>query len=125
MVILLDSSAWVEFFIKSEKGEVVKNILKTKECYTSIVTLAEISNWAMKENLNGKELAQFIINSSIVLNLNFQISFLAGELNFKRKKIIKNWGMVDSWILATSLLYDLKILTKDSHFKDLENVEIL
>ena len=125
MVILLDSSAWVEFFIKSEKGEVVKNILKTKECYTSIVTLAEISNWAMRENLNGKELVQFIINSSKVLNLNFQISFLAGELNFKRKKTVKNWGMIDSIILATSLFYDLKILTKDSHFKGLENVEIL
>ena len=125
MVILLDSSAWVEFFIESEKGEVVKNILKTKECYTSIVTLAEISNWVMKHDLEGKELVQFIINSSKVLNLNYETSFLAGELNFKRKKIIKNWGMVDSLILATSLYYDLKILTKDSHFRDLENAEIL
>ena len=125
MVVLLDSSAWVEFFIKSEKGGIVKNYLKTEECQTSIVTLAEISNWAMKQNLNGKELVQFIINSSKVLNLNFEISFLAGELNFKRKKIVKNRGMVDSLILSTALLYDLKILTKDSHFKDFGSVEIL
>ena len=125
MVVLFDSSAWVEFFIKSEKGAIVKNILKTKECYTSIVTLAEISNWAMKHDIERKELVQFIIDSSKVLNLNFETCFLAGELNFKRKKIVKNWGMADSLILATSLYYDLKILTKDSHFKDLENVEIL
>jgi predicted nucleic acid-binding protein len=122
---LLDTSAWVEFFIKSEKGEIVKKYIKTGECQTSIATLAEISNWAMRENLNGKELTDFIILSSKLLHLNSEISFLAGKLNFKRKKIVKNWGMMDSLILATSLLYDLKILTKDLHFKDLENVEML
>ncbi|MBI2659700.1 PIN domain-containing protein [Candidatus Woesearchaeota archaeon] len=122
---LLDTSAWVEFFIKSEKGEIVKRYLKTEECQTSIATLAEISNWAMKENLNGKELTDFVIMSTRLLHLNPEISFLAGELNFKRKKIVRNWGMIDSMILATGFIYGLKILTKDSHFKDLENVEIL
>ena len=122
---LLDTSAWAEFFIKSEKGEIVKRYLKAEECQTSIVTLAEISNWAMKENLNGKELIDFAAISTRLLHLNSEISFLAGELNFKRKKIVKNWGMMDSMILATGLIYGLKILTKDSHFKDLENAEIL
>ena len=79
----------------------------------------------MRENLNGKDLIKFIINSSKISDLNFEISFLAGELNFQRKKIVKNWGMIDSLILATSLIYGLKILTKDSHFRSLENVEIL
>ncbi len=125
MVILFDSSAWVEFFIKSKKGEIVKNLLKDEECYTSIVTLAEISNYALRENLDGKELVKFLINSTKVLSLNYEISFLAGELNFKRKKIIKNWGMIDSLILSTALFYDLKVLTKDNHFKGLENAKIL
>src|SRR3989344_2876516 len=104
---LFDTSAWVEFFIKSEKGELVKNILKTEECHTSIVSLAEISNWALRENQDGKELVKFISFSSKILNLNAEISFLAGELNFNRKKIIKNWGMADSLILSTSLFYSL------------------
>ena len=122
---LLDTSAWVEFFIKSEKGEIVKRYLKAEECQTSITTLAEISNWAMNENLNGKELTDFVIMSTKLLHLNPEISFLAGELNFKRKKIVKNWGMIDSMILATGFIYGLKILTKDSHFKDLENAEMV
>ncbi|MEK6891820.1 MAG: PIN domain-containing protein [Nanoarchaeota archaeon] len=122
---LLDTSAWVEFFIKSEKGELVKNILKTEKCCISIVTLAEIANWALRENQNGRECVKFIASSAKILDLSNEISFLGGELNFQRKKIVKNWGMVDSLILATALIYDLKILTKDNHFKDLENVEIL
>ena len=115
---LLDTSAWVEFFIKSEKGEIVKRYLKAEECQTSITTLAEISNWAMNENLNGKELTDFVIMSTKLLHLNPEISFLAGELNFKRKKIVRNWGMMDSMILATGFIYGLKNFTKDSPFKD-------
>ena len=122
---ILDTSAWVEFFIESEKGELVKNILQAEKCCSSIVTLAEISNWALRENQNGKECLKFIVSIAKILNLTHEISFLAGELNFQRKKNVKNWGMVDSFILATALIYDLKILTKDNHFRDLENVEIL
>ena len=121
---LLDTSAWVEFFIKSEKGEIVKNVLEAEKCCSCIVTLAEISNWALRENQNGKECLKFIVSAAKILNLTHEISFLAGELNFQRKKAVKNWGMIDSFILATALIYDLKILTKDNHFRDLENVEM-
>ncbi len=122
---LLDTSAWVEFFIKSEKGAVVKKILEIEKCYTSIVTIAEISNWAMRENSNGSELIKFVISTTKILDLNTNIAFLAGELNFKRKKIVKKWGMIDSLIVATSLIYNLKVLTKDSYFRGLSNMQIL
>ena len=122
---ILDTSSWVEFFIKSEKGELVKRILKNEECYTCIVTIAELSNWALRENQDGKELIKFVLSSTKLLDLNPEISFLAGKLNFNRKKTIKNWGMADSLILSTALFYNLKIPTKDNHFKDLENAEML
>ena len=54
-----------------------------------------------------------------------EIIVSAGKLNYERKKIVKNWGMLDSFILATAQVYDLKILTKDSHFKDLPNIQLL
>lgn len=122
---LFDTSAWVEFFVKGEKGELIKSYIKADDCQTCIVSLAEISNWARRENQNGKELVKFIMLSSKILGLNAEISQLAGELNFKRKKTVHNWGMVDSLILSTALFYNLKILTKDNHFRDLENVEML
>ena len=122
---LFDTSAWIEFFIKSEKGEIVKKYLESEECHTCIVTIAEISNWAMRENLNANGLVQFIFSATKILNLNSEISILAGKINYRRKKFVNKWGMMDSLILATALCYDLRILTKDSYFRDLENVEIL
>lgn len=51
-MLMLDTSAWIEFFIKSDKGERVEKYLQEGNCYTSIVTIAEISNWAVKQNLD-------------------------------------------------------------------------
>lgn len=124
-MLLLDTSAWVEFFLKSKKGGKIKNYLRTQTCYTSILTIAEISNWAMKENVNGRDLINIIIKLTHVLNLSIKISFLAGELNFQQKKLEKNWGMADSIIFATSQIFNLKILTKDSHFQNLPDVEMI
>ena len=124
---LLDTSAWIEFFQDTDKCQLVQNKLKNEENFTSEITFAEIVNWCLRNKLEHKirEYTEGIKNGSKILMLNESIIIYAGKLNYERKKIIKNWGMVDSLILATSLLYDLKIITKDSHFKDLENVEIL
>ena len=127
MVILFDTSAWIEFFEGTDKSKAVEEIIKNVENYTSEITFAEIVNWCFKNQIEDKvvEYIGGIKKGSKILKLDEAIIISAGKLNFERKKIVKNWGMVDSLILATSLLYDLKILTKDSHFKGLENVEIL
>lgn len=122
---LLDTSAWIEFFVKSEMGTKVRKYLEEGNCYTSVASVAEISNWAAKQNIDGKRLMGYVMGLSRMLDLTLEISFLAGELNFQRKKTEERWGMMDSFVLATSRISNLKILTKDSHFKDLQSVEIL
>ncbi len=127
MVMLFDSSAWIEFFSGTESSKRVEEVLKSEENYTCIVTIAEVANWCLKNNLENKILAyvQGIVNGSTILDLNIQIVTAAGRLNYERKKTIKNWGMMDSIILSTSLFYDLKILTKDPQFNDLSSIEML
>nr|MDO8098860.1 PIN domain-containing protein [Candidatus Njordarchaeota archaeon] len=122
---LIDTSAWIEFFLKTEKGVKVKQHLETWSCYTSIVSIAEISNWARRQKLNGRELVKYMVELTQLINMNLKIAFLGGELNFQRKKTEKDWGLIDSIILATAQIYNLEILIKDHHFKDLSNVEIL
>lgn len=124
---LLDTSAWIEFFQGTEKGKKVREFLKSGENFTSIVTFAEVTNWCFKNKLENREASYIsaIKKGSEIIDLNETVMTLAGRLNYERKMIVKNWGMIDSFILATSLLYDLGILTKDSQFKDLSNTVIL
>ncbi|MHB1830327.1 MAG: PIN domain-containing protein [Candidatus Micrarchaeaceae archaeon] len=122
---LLDTSAWIEFFIGSAKGKRVREILDKEDCYTSIVSLAEVTNWALKEDREVPFLINTIKQSSNVIELDEDISVLAGKLNFERKRINKKWGMLDSFILASGSIYGLKILTKDGDFRDLPGMERL
>jgi predicted nucleic acid-binding protein len=122
---LLDTSAWVELFEATKKTVRIKEILTKETCYTSIVTIAEIVNWAEKEKRNYKEIIENVGKASIVIGLNESISTLAGRLNFERKKSNKKWGMLDSFILATAKVYGLDILTSDNDFRDITNAEIL
>ncbi|MBI2027849.1 MAG: hypothetical protein HYS98_08650 [Deltaproteobacteria bacterium] len=91
------------------------------------MTLAEIINWCLRtEKKNEIETyIESIKKGSKIIRVNEIISVMAGKINYERKKFIKNWGMIDSLILSSSLLYNLKLLTKDSQFKDLHNAEIL
>jgi predicted nucleic acid-binding protein len=124
---MLDTYAWIEFLKGTEKGEKVKEFLKNENCYTNIVSLSEIVEWCLKNNLfNNIEAYMIKIkNGTITIFLDDIISLLAGKLNYERKKIIKDWGMIDSFILASAMINNLKILTGDKHFKDLSNVTFL
>jgi len=122
---IFDSFAWIELMKGTQKGEKAKQYLDKRTCYTSIVTLSEIVEWCLKLGKNPNFPISTIVSSSTILFLDKKISLLAGRINFERKKKIKNWGMLDSFILAVAMLYNLQILTGDEHFKDLPNVEML
>ncbi len=122
---LLDTSAWIDFFEGNKGGGKVKEILENEKCYTSIVSIAEIVNWCVRNNLDKDYYIKVIENNSFVINLKKSIVILAGRINFENKKFIKNWGMLDSFIYATARIYNIKLLTSDHHFKDLQGADIL
>ncbi len=125
MNVLLDTSAWIELFKATKNTGRIKEILTKEPCYTSIVTIAEIVNWAEKEKRNHEDIIDNVGKASTIIGLNESISVLAGRLNFERKKLNSKLGMLDSFILATAMTYGLRILTKDSYFGDLQEVEKL
>jgi predicted nucleic acid-binding protein len=124
-VILVDASAWIEFFLGKDKCPKVERAIESKEACTSMITFAEIVNWCQKNNKNAVERIDIVKNGSEIINLNEGIIMAAGKINYERKKTIPKWGMIDSLILATAQMYDLRILTKDRDFRNLPNAELL
>lgn len=123
---LLDSSAWVEFFQGSEKGKEVKSALEREESFTSIVTFSEIAQWCLR---TGREDLMLCIEGvkrmSRILAPTEVISISAGKMNYERKKKGGKWGMIDSIIVSTAQVYGLKVLTKDNAFRDLPEARVL
>lgn len=122
---LLDTSAWVEFLIGSERGKQVKEELGNGNCYSSIVTLAELSNWSIRERQDTYKIVSTVENLSSIIGLDEEIAILSGKLNFERKKVNKKWGMLDYMILATATIYELDILTCDNDFRDVTKATVI
>ncbi|MGI0003915.1 MAG: PIN domain-containing protein [Candidatus Nitrosotenuis sp.] len=122
---LFDTSAWIEFFLATEKGRKVKEFLKNNDVFTSVITLGELVNWCLKNDLRYEKFIEEIKLYSKILELDENIATMAGRLNYERKRSIKNWGMADSIVLGTSMIYDLNVLTTDNHFKGLPNAVII
>jgi len=121
---IVDSYAWIEYFQGSEKGAIVKGFIEKKNCATSALTIAEISEKYHREGLSFEEDFSFIMSSSKIIAIDADIAMLAGKVNYENKKKIKDWGMADSIILATARMHNAKVITGDAHFKEFSPVMI-
>jgi predicted nucleic acid-binding protein len=125
---VIDSYAWIEYFRGSKRGFPVRNYVEKENSATPTIVIAEISRKLLKEVLAGRETAvgresklDFIKTSTFVVELNEEIARLAGEIDVERKKMVRDWGLADSIILATARKEDAKVVTGNKHFIDLKN----
>lgn len=118
---VLDSFAWFEYFCGSGKGMSIKETVESGGSVTPSIVVAELTE---KYRRIGKDFAKnlaFIRLKSNIIALDEEIARAAGEINFERKKKVRNWGMADSIILATARSVNGIVITGDEHFKDLKS----
>jgi len=125
-MMLLDTYAWIELFTGSTKGKKVEEIIKSEtKIFISILSLAEITVWCLRNQKNVSERLEIVKKYSEILDLSEKIVEIGGRINFEIKKKEKTFGMIDSLIYATAQIYSLKLLTGDKHFKNLDDVIML
>jgi len=124
-MILIDSCAWIEFFKGSPRGQKIKSLIESSKCYTSIISISEITGWCLKNNLDNSNYIKTIEENSTIVNLKREIAILAGIINYQNKKSSESWGMIDSLIYSTSKVYNLKLITCDNHFRGLQDTRII
>ena len=124
---LFDTYAWIEYFLGSEEGEIVKQLLENETISTLIISIAELSDKYYREDL-FKEWDQrynFITNKSIILPISLEIAKRVGQRKWQLRSQGKSVGLADSLIIETAKEKDLLIVTGDPHFKDVDNVRFL
>jgi len=129
-LIVLDSYAWIEYFLGSEAGEVVKGYLNTEEAATPSIVLAEIARKYLRERMEEKDVLRrlvFISASTTIAEINANLSLAAAKaylelLEKTKKEKLKKPSLTDGITLATGRALGAKILTGDEHFKGLREV---
>jgi len=125
MKYIIDSYAWMEYFMGTEAGKKVKRIVEgLEEKVTPTICLAEV--YAKTIKIESEELAEkqrvFIKERSALAPLDETIAVESAKLDVSLKKKVRGWGLADSVVYATALMKNAEIVTGDEHFKGLKNV---
>lgn len=128
MKIAIDSYAWIEHFLGTEKGQKIDNILENAtEVYTPDTVLAEVARKFIREgvdaNIVNEWLAEIVGASTIVcLDANLAIDAAQCYLEIEakaRKSKLNLPSLLDAVVLAIGRSLGSKVLTGDQHFKEL------
>jgi predicted nucleic acid-binding protein len=125
MKYVVDSYAWIEYFMGTKAGQQVRLIIEqTDEKITPTMALAEI--YAKTLKTENQELAErqraFIKEKSAISPLDEATAIESAKTDVIMKKKIVGWELADSIIYATGTAKKAKVVTGDQHFKKLENV---
>ena len=128
MKIVVDTYAWIELLIGSEKGARIKEILQNAEkvCTPSTV-LAEVARKFLRESIKEETIVlwlETITDASEIIQIDLAIALEAAKsqilLSEKAKNAKQNTpSLFDAMVHATAKINQCKILTGDQHFKDL------
>lgn len=121
----IDSWAWIEFFTGSQKGQRVQEILHNTTPKTSVLSVAEVGNWCMKNNKHPEFYLSAIRKASEIMLVDVEDAQRAGITLKKIRTLAPGMGMVDAVIYAQAVHADVRLVSGDPHFRNLPNVEFI
>ena len=91
---VVDAWAWIEYFIGSEYGSKLNEILEdaSTEVYTCAITLAEVISKTAREGRDVEAAYDLLLSNSQVINADEEVSKQAGLLHAKMRKTEKDFG---------------------------------
>jgi predicted nucleic acid-binding protein len=126
--IVIDTYAWIELLIGSEKGQKVKELIENaEEVYTPSTVLAETARKFLREGADEKTInawLEIMTSASIITQIDSATAIEAAKCQLeltKKAKISKQNtpSLFDAIVQATAKINQGKIATGDEHFKNL------
>ena len=122
MILVVDTSAWIEWLIDSPCGEKVGSLLPPpEEWLVPTVVQLELSKWLLREI--GEETADRVIAFSktcVVVPLDTRLALAAADVGARHKL-----AMADAIIYPTAQARGAELLTCDAHFEKLPGVRMI
>ena len=124
---IVDSFAWIEDLLGTERGNYVKKIIEDKnnEIFTHILSISELVSRFSRLDIRYSETINNILSNSTIINININLCIKAGEVHAQIRKKLRDFGLVDAFILTVAKDMKLKILTGDQHFKNFKEAIII
>ena len=124
---VIDAYAWIEYLIGSEAGGKVKSILEDEnnEVYACAITVAEVVSKTARDGRDFETAYDILVSNSQVVNVDEEISKEAGVLHSEMRRIRRDFGLADAYVLAVARRTGSRVLTGDPHFRGVKEAVLL
>lgn len=122
---LLDTNIVIALF--ANETTVKENLANTEEVFIPSVVIGELFYGAHKSVRAKENIARVddFASASIVLGCDTETSRIYGEIKYalsvKGHPIPEN----DIWIAAIAIQHDLNLISRDAHFKEVDNLKVM
>jgi len=129
--LVVDTYAWVEFFVGSEKGEKVKEVIaESWEVLVPDIVLAELARKYLREGVDeniARQRVEWITDIARNVPIDEEIAVLSAKAYLELREKAKKEGLpdpslADGLILAVTRATKAKVITGDKHFRGLKEV---
>jgi tRNA(fMet)-specific endonuclease VapC len=122
---LLDTNIIIALF--ADEAAVKNRFAQADEVFIPSIAVGELCYGARKSGRSKENLEridEFVANST-VLECDAQTARYYGEVKHKLRLKGRPLPENDIWIAAVALQYTLILVTRDAHFKEIENLQIV
>jgi len=124
MIYLVDSWAWIEYFIGSKKGLALKKLLDNKnhKFITMECTISELKCYCLRNDIDFNRMHITLKKNSVLLPVLTNHWLEAAQIRHEIRKKVKDFGLIDSILVAKQNELKCQIVSGDNHFKGMRNI---
>ena len=121
---IVDTHAWIEYFMGSKSGFILKKLFTNinNKFITIECSLAELKFFCVRESINFENMLQVIKKDSIILPVLQEHWLEAAQIKYEIRKKIKDFGLIDSILVAKQNEFKCHIVSGNRHFKGMKNI---
>ena len=124
MIFIVDSWAWIEYFVGSKGGLKLKKFIDNKnhKFITMECTLSEVKSYCMRTNSDFGRIKDIIKKNSIMLPVSIDIWLKAAEAKHEIRKKVKDFGLIGAILVAKQNELNCMLISGDEHFKNMKKI---
>ena len=124
MIYIVDAHSWIEYFIGSKRGQVLKKLLDNKnhKFISMECTVSELKSYCLRTSRDFNRMHNVLKRNSIILPVLENHWLEAAEIRHEIRKRVKDFGLIDSILVAKQNELKCMVVSGDKHFKRLNGV---
>lgn len=124
MIYIIDSWAWIEYFIGSKEGLILKKLLNDKnhKFLTMECTLSELKSYCLRTNNDFSKMHGVLKSNSAILPVLTRNWLEAAQIRHEIRKKSKDFGLIDAILVSKQNELNCKVVSGDRHFKGMRDV---